>query len=147
MSEMFARHSEKHHTKEKIDSLKKSILFKHWPMDQIVKVAYAMKKKQFEKGSTVIQQGDRVDCLWIIRDGVVRVSHRVPSPYDLRGRDILFNQSGKLKDGKDQSESSIEIANLGRNDVIGLIESLEPAVRKSTREVVALCDTEMFFLP
>jgi len=147
MSEMFARHSEKHHTKEKMDSLRKSVLFKHWPMDQIVKVAYAMKKKQFDKGSTIIQQGDRLEYLWIIREGAVRVSHRVPPPNDFRGRDVLFSSSGKFNLGKEQQGISVEIANLGTNDVIGLIESLEPTARKSTREVVASCNTEMFFLP
>jgi hypothetical protein len=35
MSEMFARHSAKHQTKDKISFLKETLLFKHWTMDQL----------------------------------------------------------------------------------------------------------------
>lgn len=35
---------------------------------------------------------------------------------------------------------------LVKNDVIGLIECLDESVKKSRREAVAMCSTELFFL-
>lgn len=149
MSEMFARHSAKHQTKDKIAFLKESTLFKHWTMDQLVKLAYAMKKKQFSKGSAIVQQGERLENLWIIRDGVVRISHKVTPSNDIRsiGKSMDDSLNSRNRRGNAQQALCVDIADLGANDVIGLIESLDASIKKSQREVVALCTTEMFFLP
>ena len=39
MREMFARHAAKHQTKDKIALLRSSLLFKHWTMDQLVRMS------------------------------------------------------------------------------------------------------------
>ncbi|KAL9183122.1 hypothetical protein ACHAXT_004909 [Thalassiosira profunda] len=140
MSEMFARHSAKHQTKDKINLLKSSSLFRHWTMDQLVKFAYAMKKKTFDRGSTVIEQGERMEHLWIIQSGGVRISHRVVPPSS--GMDALRGGRKQLRE-----PITVEIAHLGPRDMIGLVESADEGAKKSQREAVALTAVETFFLP
>ena len=142
MSEMFARHSAKHQTKDKIAFLKESVLFKHWTVDQLAKMAYAMKKKQYSEGSVIIHQGERMEYLWIIKEGVVRVSHRVISNqgnYSIQKNNSYSDETSTL---------TVDLAYLGCCDCIGLIESLDDNVKKSQREAVALTSTvDFFFIP
>lgn len=56
MEEMFALHASKNQTKEKIKFLKKSFLFSSWSMDQLVKLAYSMKRKEFARGHVLAKQ-------------------------------------------------------------------------------------------
>jgi len=53
MSEMYSLHASKNNTKDKITFLKRSFLFASWSMDHLVKMAYAMKKKEFMRGEQV----------------------------------------------------------------------------------------------
>jgi len=139
MSEMFARHSAKHQTKDKINLLRGSSLFKHWTMDQLVKMAYAMKKKSFEKGATIVQQGERMEHLWVIKMGNIRISHKVIPPNTI--------QKGSKGTSRAKHPINVDIADLGAKDLIGLIESMEESAKKSQREAVALTRTETFFVP
>ena len=148
MSEVFSRHSSKHQTKDKISLLKESSLFKHWSMSQLVKMAYAMKKKQYGKGSEVIRQGKRMEYVWMIKEGAVRVSHVVNT--NKGGKHSTRKSIPVLVDEPDATSESrlkVDIADLGINDCIGLVESVDDTVKKSSREVVTLCQTELFFLP
>ena len=147
MSEMFSRHSSKHQTKNKISLLKESSLFKHWSITQLVKMAYAMKKKQYGKGNEIIRQGERMEYVWMIKEGAVRISHIVNT--NKGGKHSTRKNIPMLVDETATSESRlvVDIADLGRNDCIGLVESVDENVKKSQREVVALCQTELFFLP
>lgn len=146
MSEMFARDSAKHQTKDKLNLLKGSPPFQHWSMDQLVKLAYAMKKKSFEKGSVIVQQGERMENLWIIQEGRVRISHNVIPPSS-----INTIQQGIRNGSRRQSKEpiTVDIANLGAHDAIGLVESIEESIslKKSNRNAIALVATEVFFVP
>ena len=142
MDEMFARDSAKHQTKDKLNLLKGSPPFQHWSMDQLVKLAYAMKKKTFEKGSVIVQQGERMENLWIIQEGRVRISHIVIPPSSI---DTI--QQGCRKQPKESI--TVDVANLGAHDAIGLVESIEESIslKKSNRNAIALVATEVFFVP
>jgi len=146
MDEMFARDSAKHQTKDKLNLLKGSPPFQHWSMDQLVKLAYAMKKKSFEKGSVIVQQGDRMENLWIIQEGRVRISHNVIPPSSI---DTI--QQGIRNGGRKQPKEpiTVDVANLGANDAIGLVESIEESItlKKSNRNAIAMVATEVFFVP
>jgi len=143
MSDVFAHHSAKHQTKDKISFLQESLLFKHWAMDQLIKMAYAMKRRHYDKGSKVICQGQRMEYVWLIKQGAVRVSHIVS-----RAKSI---QKYKPNCAQEQDVASvslvIDLADLGQTDCIGLIESIDENAKKSQREAVTLCASELFFLP
>lgn len=142
MKEMFARHSAKHQTKDKISFLKKSVLFKHWTMDQLVKLGYAMKKKELPKDSTVIRQGERMEYCWFIKEGAVRISHRVNS----KQRKKLTYADGQVE--APEQSLTVDIADLGPFDCIGLVESMDENAKKSQRDAVTLSPTtDLFFLP
>ena len=92
-----------------------------------------MKKRCFERGSTVFAQGERIDHLYIIKHGCVRISHK-----------------GIRNDAKRNGPKqpiSVEIANLGARDVIGLIECMDESLKKSPREAVSSTAVELFFVP
>jgi CRP-like cAMP-binding protein len=145
MAELFARHAAKHQTKDKISFLKESILFKHWTMDQLVKMAYAMKKKQFDPGAEVVKQGERVEYCWLIKEGAVRISHRVNAT---KGRKTRGHSSYvDVRDGAPEQSITVDIADLRANDCIGLVESMDEQTRKSQRDAVTLCSAELYFLP
>ena len=143
MSEMFARDSAKHQTKDKLNLLKGSPPFQHWSMDQLVKLAYAMKKKSFEKGSVIIQQGERMENLWLIQEGRVRISHNVIPPSSI---DTIQRGGGR---NQPKEPITVDVANLGANDAIGLVESIEESItlKKSNRNAIAMVATEVFFVP
>ena len=148
MSEMFARHSSKHQTKDKISFLKKSILFEHWTMDQLIKMAYAMKKRQYEKGSVIIRQGERMEYCWLIKEGAVRISHRVNASQGRKS--VRQSRTSYVDERNEAAEQSliVDVADLGSPDCIGLVESMDDNARKSQRDAVALSSTtELFFLP
>ena len=115
-------------------------------MDQLVKLAYAMKKKSFDTGSTIIQQGERMDHLWIVKSGLVKLSRKlVIQPYSIDQRGMRNRVS--IGNGKPKQSIVVDIADIGATDAIGLIESMEESVIKSQRDAVAVAMTEMFFVP
>ena len=99
-------------------------------------MAYVMKKRCLEKGSTIIQQGERMEHLWIIKGGKVRIIQKG-----------IRNDANR--NGRKQSKQpiSVDIADLEQLDVIGLIECMDESVKKSQREAVALVAAELFFVP
>lgn len=133
LSEMIGRDSSKHQTKDKIQLLKSSLLFRHWTMDKLVKLAYMMKKKYFEKGATIVPQGERMEHFFIINNGKVRIV-------------IKGVRNGRKKE---QAAVTVDIADLRQRDVIGLIEvfNSSSSSSKSPREAVALTETEVFYVP
>ena len=145
MSEIFARHSAKHQTKDKIGFLKESLLFKHWTMDQLVKMAYSMKKKEYPKGSDVVRQGERMEYVWLIKEGMVRISHKVHSSQGRRSKSGRLQQTDENNDGSGQS-LTVDISDLGPHDCIGLVECLDEK-KKSQREAITLYSSEFFFVP
>jgi len=61
MSEMYALHASKNQTKDKINLLKKNFLFMSWSIDQLVKLAYGMKKRVYKKNESIVLQGGKSD--------------------------------------------------------------------------------------
>ncbi|GMH79333.1 hypothetical protein TL16_g08108 [Triparma laevis f. inornata] len=132
MREMYALHASKNKTKEKINFLKKSFLFSTWSIDQLVKLAYAIKRKDYEKGDLLAKQGDRVENIFMVIKGKVRVqisseTHLV----DAHGSKVGI--TNKL----------VEIAELGENDIFGLVEGFDNK-RKMKRTGVAVVATEVY---
>ena len=133
--------------------LKSSLPFKHWSMDMLVKLAYAMKKKVFDTGSVIIQQGDRIEHLWIIADGKVRISHNVIPPSSI---DTLRSGGSNVRGRNRQPKQpiTVDVADLFERDCIGLIESMEESTttKKSERDaigatrndIVSLLHTELW---
>ena len=100
MSEMYSLHASKNNTKDKITFLKRSFLFASWSMDHLVKMAYAMKKKEFMRGEQVsraahpaeedqtrhlltkkqkncpqlIRQGERAEQIYLLKKGKIKIS-------------------------------------------------------------------------
>jgi CRP-like cAMP-binding protein len=142
---MFARHAAKHQTKDKINFLKQCVLFNHWTMDQLVKMAYAMKKKHFDPGAEVVRQGERVEYCWLINEGVVRISHRVNASKGSKSKERSLYVD--VSDDMPEQSITVDIADLRANDCIGLIESMDEQTRKSQRDAVTLCSAELYFLP
>ena len=142
MSEMFARHSAKHQTKDKIAFLKASFLFKNWSMDQLVKMGYAMKKKQYSKGSVLVRQGDRADIVWILEKGKVSIVQHVQSEHRKRGQERRHRTSA---DGL-PSDRVIDIAEICGNDIFGLVEVFSKS-KKMKREGRVLQNLDVFIIP
>jgi hypothetical protein len=107
-------------------------------------MAYAMKKKQYNKGSDVVRQGERMEYVWLIKSGVVRISHNVNSTQSIQ-RSI----SSSIVDEKDGTSEvlTVDIADLGALDCIGLVESMDENTKKSQRDAITLSSAELFFLP
>lgn len=146
----FPGHSAKHQTKDKINLLKSISLFQHWSMDQLVKLAYAMKKKSFEKGSHIIIQGERMEHLWLIKSGSVRISHKVVPPNSIKLKKVVHSELSHGSGGSRKQPKqpiTVDIADLGPKDCFGLIESMEESVKKSQRDACCNAATEMFFVP
>ena len=103
MQEMFPRHTKKHQTNDKIAFLKKSIIFGHWPMDQLVKMAYAMKQKVYQKGIVLARQGNRADFVSIVRKGKIKIS-------------LFPNDARQLASGANLSSPSVRAPLLGTSE-------------------------------
>ena len=130
MQEMFPRHTKKHQTNDKIAFLKKSIIFGHWPMDQLVKMAYAMKQKVYQKGIVLARQGNRADFVSIVRKGKIKISL---FPNDARQLASGANLSSPSVQAPllGTSERHIDISELGVNDMFGLVEVLGSGITNS----------------
>ena len=72
-------------TRDKIDLIQP--IFRHWAMDRLVELACAMKKKSFEGGDKIVRQGERVDHVWMIKNGIVRILHNMLPPTRIEARD------------------------------------------------------------
>jgi hypothetical protein len=72
MSEMYALHASKNQTKHKIKFLKMCFLFNTWSMDELVRMAYAMKRKEIVKNGALVKQGDKAEYVFLVIKGKVR---------------------------------------------------------------------------
>ena len=136
MTGMFARHASRHQTKDKIAFLKASFLFNQWSMDQLVLMAYSMKKMVYEKGSKIASEGDRADQVWIIRKGkmMITVTGKEPSHHLKIDSEMNHKTTGV-----------IEIAELGNSDIFGLVEVISGS-KKMKRAAVAMTCAEVFLI-
>ena len=111
----------------KIEFLKESLLFSHWPMDELVKLAYAMRKKIYSKGSIILRQGDRVDYILILKKGNVKIIHKMSKQKS--NKLIHFDVKGDSKINSSTNSSGlheviVDIAELGPHDLIGVVEAM-----------------------
>jgi CRP-like cAMP-binding protein len=134
MEELYPGHSSKHLTKEKIAYLKSSILFSGWSMDDLVKTAYSMKKKTYEKGTIIATQGEYFENIVMLKSGVLSVYLRVPR-----------NGSSSKSSHCYEDDIKIDIAELKERDVFGLVEVKEKC-KKNMREALAITSVEAFVI-
>ncbi len=118
-------------------------------MDELVKLAYAMRKKYYNKGCIVSKQGDRVDSIAMVKKGNVKIVHRmvkqrtnkILSPLDTRRDSLsLANQSSS-----ESVDIAVDIAELGAHDLIGVVETITNA-KKMRNEAFAQNQVEIFFI-
>ena len=134
MSEMYSLHASKNNTKEKITFLRRSFLFASWSMDHLVKMAYAMKKKDFVRGEQLCRQGDRAELIFLIKKGKCKVS--------IMSVVKLENDVGKLVG---TTNRAVDIAELGENDIFGLVESYGGS-KKMKRTAAAASPLEVYVM-
>jgi CRP-like cAMP-binding protein len=151
MTELYARHSTKHHTKDKVAFLRESLIFKQWSMDELVKMAYIMKKKQFPKGSVVAKQGERSDVVWLIEKGKLAVTQYIVRNTSKKDEFNERDDIDHFKEGISQSihkmkeKLTVDIAELGPHDIFGIVEALTNE-KKMRRQAYALSNLEMFYV-
>jgi len=134
MEELYSRHSSKHLTKEKIAFLKSSILFSGWPMEDLVKMAYSMKKKTYERGTTIATQGEYFENVILLKSGVLSVRIR-----------IARNGPSTKSSNCNENEIKVDIAELKENDIFGLVEVIENS-KKMKREAFASTSIDAFVI-
>lgn len=135
MEELYARHASKHLTKEKVAFLKSSILFSSWPMDDLVKMAYTMKKKNFAKGAIVVPQGEYIENVILLKNGKLSVYMKI------------FKSGSSNMGMSSNLEVRVDIAQLNEGDIFGMIEAIENNCKKTKREATAATDLETFVIP
>ena len=160
MAELFPRHAAKHSTKDKLDLLRSSFLFCHWTADQLIKLAYAMKKRSFAEGTTIASEGDHVESVYFVRKGRVKVQSAVKGGKNSSPSINLVNRCKKRPIGaiddeeitndnaarESKSARDIDIAFLGDGEIVGLVE-LASKSKKMRRSVLATKHTDMFVVP
>lgn len=163
MSELFPRHAAKHSTKDKLNLLKSSFLFRHWTTDQLIKVAYSMKKKTYAEGTVIAREGDHVELVYFIRKGRVKVqsarkggqngtniqknniqtmNYKKRPLRAIGGEEITNNNDFSRTD----TERGIDIAFLGSGEIVGLVE-IATKSKKMRRTIIATRCTDMFVVP
>ena len=128
----------KHLTKEKLDLLRSSFLFQYWTIDQLIKLAYATKKKTYTEGTVIAtSEGEHIEFLCIIQRGRVMVRSAVKggsatssnksstgtgsTNYEhKRPLDIARGSNNNIPS---ETPQNVDIAILGDGDVIGLVEA------------------------
>jgi CRP-like cAMP-binding protein len=115
---------------DSIELLRRVEIFRMLEDPQLLQVRTLLKRQQFRAGETIFLQGDPGDCLYIIREGYVRI-------YLLSadGREVTFRVYGTgqafgefaVLDGKPRSACAVAASNLStmviyRADFLSLIE-------------------------
>jgi len=147
MAKMFARHKNKQQTKEKITFLQESFLFNQWSMDQHVKMAYSMKKKEYSTGSVVTRQGDRAELIYFVKSGGLSIVQKITSKTDKKVGTMSGYQKnlGAIIANTDSEQHDVCIAELGSHDIFGVLEMLGNS-KKMKREAVASSNSEIFIV-
>jgi len=76
-------------TIEKVIILKTVEMFSETPDDVLVEVASILEEEEFASGDLIIRKGDAGNCMYIIREGSVRVHDGTVAIAELRARDIF----------------------------------------------------------
>ncbi len=161
MKELFPRHAAKHLTKEKLDLLRSSFLFQHWTTDQLIKLAYAMKKKSYIDGAVIACEGQQIEFLYMIQRGRVMVRSAIKggtsnnknstgtgsTNYEYKRPLDSDRGSNNIKNIPPETPQNVDIAILGDGDVICLVEAATKS-KKMRRTIVAVTETtDTFVIP
>ena len=128
---------------EQIAFLKSSLLFNQWSMDELVKLAYAMKKKAFSKGAIIFKQGERSECIAIVKKGRISVVQKMTNHENKKG--VVTLSEAKNTEMKSSKDLIVHIAELGAHDMFGIVE-LCRGFKKMKREALALTLVEVFLV-
>jgi hypothetical protein len=126
-----------------MDFLKESFVFNQWPMDQIVKLAYAMKQRECGKGEVFAKEGGLVEYTWFIVTGKVKITtqYEVPIEESLQ----LTKKGMSLRAAfASKEKADVEVAYVRDKDMLGLVE-LANRFRKQRRTFTAVEPTTMYF--
>ena len=129
----------------KIQFLRASLLFKEWPMDELVKFAYSMKKRVYNEGSIVLSQGERVDLVTIVKKGIVRIFHKMIQ-HKKSKLPFLESRRGSIPNPLRSVDVVVDIAEIGAHDLIGVVEAMTNS-KKMRNEAVAQSQLEVFVIP
>ena len=103
-----------------------------------MKMAYAMKKKVYSKGGVIFSQGDRSECVAIIKKGKISIVQKMAN-HESKKATVTHMK-------KDSSNDiAVHIAELGAHDMVGIVE-LCKGFKKMKREVSALTLVEVFLI-
>jgi CRP-like cAMP-binding protein len=116
-------------------------------MDELFKLAYTMKKKHYAKGSVILNQGDRVDSVAIVKKGSVKISHKMIKQRKKKAQ-LRGGKRGSIQqlnqNFSESTEISVDIAEISSHDLIGIVEA---TTSKKTRNVaLAQSHVELFFV-
>ncbi|GMH49394.1 hypothetical protein TrRE_jg6140 [Triparma retinervis] len=126
MSQMYALHASKNQTKDKIKFLKMCFLFNNWSMDELVRMAYAMKKREVGKNQPLVKQGDKAEYVFLVIKGKVKLS--------INSETDLTSSSGE-KIGT--TNKIVDVAELCEGDIAGLVEAFD-GKKKMERSIHAM---------
>ena len=160
MSELFPRHAAKHSTRDKLDFLRSSFLFRHWTADQLIKLAYAMKKKTYAEGTVVVREGEEhFEFVYFIRKGRVKVQSAIKGGTCKNGTSMSYKKrqfcaihgeeianKNNFSETGTETERGIDIAILGSGEMVGLVE-IATKSKKMRRTVIATKRTDVFVVP
>jgi signal-transduction protein with cAMP-binding, CBS, and nucleotidyltransferase domain len=103
-------------------------------MEDLVKMAYSMKKKTYERGTTIATQGEYFENVILLKSGVLTVRIR-----------ITKNGSSTKSSNSNENEIKVEIAEIKENDIFGLVEVIENS-KKMKREAFATTSIDAFVI-
>jgi CRP-like cAMP-binding protein len=112
-------------------------------MDELVKMAYAMKKKAYSKGTIIFKQGERSEFIAIVKKGRISVVQKMTNHENKKG--IVTLSNAKYVKTKSSSDLIVHIAELGAHDMFGIVE-LYRGFKKMKREALALTPVEVFLI-
>jgi CRP-like cAMP-binding protein len=119
-------------------------------MDQLVKLAYTMTRKVYPEGSTIRQQGERLDHIILLDKGELLIRQTIATALsstmdsDISGSIIIQ----KSKNGKryKQCPIAVDIAELRHHDLFGVVEYVSKS-KKYKRQLLAKTVVEVYFIP
>ena len=97
-------------------------------------MAYAMKKRTYSKGIPIAKQGDRVEVAVMIVKGSLKI---------VQTRNKGAKKSASLTDNYSSDEIVVEIADLGCNDIFGIVEIMGN-LKKMRTAAIASTPVEAF---
>ena len=97
-------------------------------------MAYAMKKKSYSKGTQISKQGNRVEIVVMIMKGRIKIVQKLNKG---------SKKTATLSDETNPDEIVVEIAELGCNDMFGIVEVLGN-LKKMKREATASSTVDAF---